>query len=253
MSTTYLNSQTLPSARPPIKDTDPLFKNTPAEGYDLNSIIPVPINPLEAELVRVEPLITVWYAQLYETSILPDSDVRHSATKRETYVYLEKQRRRPNVLHFAIMNKKSRELAGTYPLGCSPDQATLDVRVMSVKLFPQFRGTYVLYHAMYLLLSHVLNLTSEGGCGFVRCAWRNSVANPRSARVPEKMGFTLEGPMRCYEVSDAYEGHPYEHFQVAADRTGRLIEDATIYSMTHFDWLRDGKKQRLEEICAKWT
>lgn len=60
-------------------------------------------------------------------------------------------------------------------------------------------------------------------------------------------------PPRCYEVSDAYEGYPYEHFQIAADGTGRLIEDATIYSMTHFDWLRDEKKQHLEAVCARWS
>ncbi|KAG9077024.1 hypothetical protein FS749_011134 [Ceratobasidium sp. UAMH 11750] len=261
--TKYLNSQILPLPRPPIKDTDPLFENAPAEEYDLNSIIPVPSDILETALVRVEPLIPSIHGERLAEEFMKSHD-NHDVffypfpygkpytTKRETYVYLEKQRRRSNVLHFAIVDKNSGELAGTYALGCSPDQATLDIRAMSVKLFPRFRGTYTLYHAMYLLLSHVLNPTSEGGCGFVRCAWRNSVANPRSARVAEKMGFTLEGPMRCYEVSDAYEGYTYEHFQVAADGTGRLIEDATIYSMTHFDWLRDGKKQLLEAICAKW-
>ncbi|KAG8734694.1 hypothetical protein FRC10_011532 [Ceratobasidium sp. 414] len=259
----YLNSQTLPPSHLPVKDTEPLFENTPPEEYDLNSIIPVPINPLETVLVRVEPLIPSIHGKRLAEEFMkrhggpdvffyPFPYGRPYTTKRETYVYLEKQRRRPNVLHFAIMDKSSGELAGTYALGCSPDQATLDIRAMSVKLFPKFRGTHALYHATYLLLSHVLNPISEGGCGFVRCAWRNSVANPKSARVAEKMGFKLEGPMRCYEVSDAYEGYPYEHFQVAADGTGRLIEDATIYSMTHFDWLRDGNRQQLEAICAKW-
>ncbi|KAG8794540.1 hypothetical protein FRC12_023749 [Ceratobasidium sp. 428] len=283
--TNYLNSQTLPPARPPIANNDPLFETTPPAEYDLNSIIPVPSRPLETELVLVEPLIPSVhgeslakefmtghsdpdvffypfpYGRPYSECIVVQKELKEthrahagpSATKRETYIYLEKQRRRANVLHFAIVDKRSKELAGTYALGCSPDQATLDIRAMSVKLFSRFRGTYVLYHAMYLLLSYVLDPISDGGCGFVRCAWRNSVANPRSARVAEKLGLTLEGPMRCYEVSDAYEGYPYEHFQVAADGTGRLIEDATIYSMSHFDWLRDGKKQRLENICAKWT
>ncbi|KAG8728220.1 hypothetical protein FRC11_011571 [Ceratobasidium sp. 423] len=261
---TYLNTTTLPPPRPPVLDTDPLFENTPPEEYDLNSIIPVPKKPLETDLVRVEPLIpSIHGEQLAEEFMKPhdDPDVffypfpygKPYTTKRETYVYLEKQRRRPNFLHFAIIDKKSGEFAGTYALGCSPDQATLDVRTMALKLFPKFRGTYILYHSTYLLLCHVLNPTSEGGCGFVRSAWRNSAANPKSARVAEKMGYTLEGPMRCYEVSDPYEGYPYKHFQTAVDGTGRLIEDAIIYSMTHFDWLRDGKKQHLEAVCAKWT
>lgn len=55
--TKYLNTQTLPLPRPPILDTDPLFEATPPEEYDLNSIIPIPKQPLETNLVRVEPLI----------------------------------------------------------------------------------------------------------------------------------------------------------------------------------------------------
>ncbi|KAG9126240.1 hypothetical protein FRC07_004294 [Ceratobasidium sp. 392] len=260
----YLNSQTLPLPRPPIKDFDPL---------QLEQHFPVPKKPLETDLVRVEPLIPSIHGERLAEEFMKghdDPDVFFypfpygkpysksaltgiSATKRETYVYLEKQRRRPNFMHFAIIDKKFGEFAGTYALGCSPDQATLDVRTMALKLFPKFRGTYILYHSTYLLLSHVLNPVSEGGCGFVRRAWCNSSANPKSARVAEKMGYTLEGPMRCYEVSDPYEGYPYEHSQVAADETDRPIEDAIIYSMTHFDSLRDGKKQHLEAVCTKWT
>ncbi|QRW14191.1 GNAT family acetyltransferase [Ceratobasidium sp. AG-Ba] len=260
----YLNSQTLPAARPPVKDTDPLFESTLVEEYDVNSIIPVPQGKLETSLTRVEPLIPSIHGEQLAEEFMKghdDPDVffypfpygRPYTTKRETYVYLEKQRRRPNVLHFAIIDKNSNRLAGTCALGCSPDQATLDVRIMSLKIFPQFRGTCAVYHATYLLLSHALNPISEGGCGLVRCAWRNAQANPRSARVAEKMGFTLEGPMRCYEVSHPYEGYPYDHFQTAVDGTSRLIEDASVYSMTHFDWLRDDKKQHLEALCSRWT
>ncbi|KAG8717518.1 hypothetical protein FRC08_007289, partial [Ceratobasidium sp. 394] len=123
--TKYLNSQILPLPRPPIKDTDPLFENTPPEEYDLNSIIPVPSNILETALVRVEPLIPSIHGERLAEELMKsdeNADVffypfpygRPYTTKRETYVYLEKQRRRSNVLHFAIVDKNSGELAGTY-------------------------------------------------------------------------------------------------------------------------------------------
>ena len=37
-------------------------------------------------------------------------------------------------------------------LGCDPDQATLDVKLMGIKVFPKFRGTHVFVHACYLVL-----------------------------------------------------------------------------------------------------
>ncbi|KAG8796388.1 hypothetical protein FRC12_024564 [Ceratobasidium sp. 428] len=72
--TNYLNSQTLPPPRPPIKDTDPLFENTPAEEYDLNSIIPIPKKPLETSLVRVEPLIPSVHGERLAEEFMQDRE-----------------------------------------------------------------------------------------------------------------------------------------------------------------------------------
>ncbi|EKM52150.1 uncharacterized protein PHACADRAFT_262662 [Phanerochaete carnosa HHB-10118-sp] len=255
-----------PSA--PIQPTDDLHEKTPVADYDLNSLVPPPPEPLTTDLVTLEPLVPVLHADalaaaLSAEPLANDPDVwfypfpsgRPYKSRQETLVYMEKQRRRANVLPFAIVDRRSGEFAGTMSVGCDPKQANLDLRMMSVKLIPKFRGSPLFVHASYLLLSYILNPTAEGGLGMVRIGWRSPPENTRSHRAAEKLGFTREGVQRCYEVSDASAvllSAPYPHLHVVPDGTGRLTEDAVIFSMTIHDWLGPGnKRQRLADLCAK--
>ena len=154
-------------------------------------------------------------------------------------------------------------------IGCDPRQANLDLRMMSVKVIPKFRGSPLFVHASHLLLSYVLDPVSEGGLGMVRIGWRSPPENLRSHRAAEKIGLTREGVQRyvspyimclnayscarCYEVSDPSDAllqAPYPHLHVVPDGTGRITEDAVIFSMTVHDWLGpDHKRERLEKLC----
>ncbi|KAF9465574.1 hypothetical protein BDZ94DRAFT_1159777, partial [Collybia nuda] len=177
----------------------------------------------------------------------PFPEGRPHETKSETLIYMEKQRRRPNVLTFAIMDLKSGDLAGIVALGCDPLQATLDVKFLGVKVIPKFRSSYVFTHTSYLLLSYALNPKTEGGLGVVRVGWRTPPANVPSQRAAEKLGFSREGIMRCYEVfQDQGEASLYHDTSRVPDGTGRVTEDGVVYSMTCFDWLAGGKREALE-------
>jgi RimJ/RimL family protein N-acetyltransferase len=134
----------------------------------------------------------------------------------ETLMYIEKQRRRINVLSFAAIDKVSGKMAGvlayafftqwlvddadwpSHPcrLGCDPLQATLDVKILGIKIFPCYRGSHVFVHACYLLLGYVLDLKEAGGLGLVRVGWRTPPENVRSQKAAEKLGFSREGIMR---------------------------------------------------------
>ncbi|KAJ7503360.1 hypothetical protein B0H11DRAFT_581998 [Mycena galericulata] len=166
----------------------------------------------------------------------------------ETLIYIEKQRLRANLLTFAVTDRKSGELAGLMSLGCDPAQATLDVKLMGIKIFPKFRGTQVFTHGCYLLLSYSLDPENEGGLGLVRVGWRTPPENIQSQKAAEKVGLTREGIMRCYEVSpNLGPDSPYPEALVP-DGSGRMTEDAVVYSMTCHDWLAGGRRDRLRKM-----
>ena len=77
-------------------------------------------------------------------------------------------------------------------LGCDPAQATLDVKLMGIKVFPKFRGTHVFVHACYLLLQYAFETLKV-----VRVGWRTPPENIRSQKAAEKLGLAREGVMRC--------------------------------------------------------
>jgi hypothetical protein len=149
-------------------------------------------------------------------------------------------------------------------LGCDPLQATLDVKLLGVKIIPKFRSSYVFTHGSYLVLSYALNTQAEGGLGVVRVGWRTPPVNTLSQRAAEKLGFSREGVMRfvvaqverspnidiisrCYEVfQDPGEDSPYHDASTVPDDTGRVTEDGVVYSMTCFDWLTGGKRETLK-------
>ncbi|KAJ7122551.1 hypothetical protein C8R43DRAFT_899823 [Mycena crocata] len=179
-------------------------------------------------------------------------------SKQETLVYVEKQRLRTNILTFAVTDKKSGELAGIMSLGCDHAQATLDVKLMGIKIFPKFRGTHLFIHGCYLLLSYALDSQDEGGLGLVRVGWRTPPENVQSQKAAEKAGLSREGIMRrylstdavcrCYEVSSNLgPDSPYPEVLVP-DGTGRMTEDAVVYSMTCYDWHTEGKRDRLRKM-----
>ncbi|KAJ7470926.1 hypothetical protein FB451DRAFT_1339763 [Mycena latifolia] len=169
-------------------------------------------------------------------------------SKEETLIYVEKQRLRANLLTFAVMDRKSGELAGIMSLGCDPAQATLDVKLMGIKIFPEFRGTHVFLHGCYLLLSYALDPQTEGGLGLVRVGWRTPPENVQSQKAAEKAGLSREGIMRCYEVSPPLgPDSPYPEVLVL-DGSGRMTEDAVVYSMTCHDWLAEGKRDRMRKM-----
>ncbi|KAJ7116711.1 hypothetical protein C8R44DRAFT_627648 [Mycena epipterygia] len=171
------------------------------------------------------------------------------ASKEETLIYIEKQRLRANLLTFAITDRKSGELAGLMRfLGCDPTQATLDVKLMGIKIFPKFRGTHVFIHGCYLLLSYALDPQQDGGLGLVRVGWRTPPENIQSQKAAEKAGLSREGIMRCYEVSpNLGPDSPYPEVFVL-DGSGRMTEDAVVYSMTCHDWLAEGKRDTLRKM-----
>ncbi|KAJ7282497.1 hypothetical protein C8J57DRAFT_1055579, partial [Mycena rebaudengoi] len=188
-------------------------------------------------------------------------------SKEETLIYVEKQRLRPNLLSFAVMDRKTEALAGLMrqgscvhlsngvsndptlsSLGCDPTQATLDVKLLGIKIFPKFRHTHVFLHGCYLLLSYALDSQSEGGLGLVRVGWRTPPENVQSQKAAEKLGLSREGIMRCYQVSpNLGPESPYPDLLVP-DGTGRVTEDAVVYSMTCHDWLAGGKRERLRRM-----
>ncbi|GLB41558.1 hypothetical protein LshimejAT787_1001580 [Lyophyllum shimeji] len=254
------------TTRPDVTINDDLHEFTPVDEYDLNSFLPPPKNPLRTERVALEPLIPLLHADsLFEAFSAPpgqsDPDVffyplpkgRPHATKSETFVYMEKQRRRSNLLTFAVVDLASNELAGIMSLGCDPLQATLDVKLIGVKIFPKFRSTHVFIHASFLILSYALNPKVEGGLGVVRVGWRTPPGNIQSQRAAEKLGFTREGVMRCYEVSsDVPDDTPYRDITPTPDDTGRKMENGVVYSMTITDWLTGGKREVLSTRVSEW-
>ncbi|KAF7375456.1 Gnat family [Mycena sanguinolenta] len=203
----YLNTQKLvPRLVPTLNN---LHEFTPVEEYDLNSVLPAPKAPLETTLVIVEPFIPLKHAESLSHAFcsLPggDPDIwfypypkgKPFESKEETLIYVEKQRLRANLLTFAVTDRKSGDLAGIMSLGCDPAQATLDVKLMGLKIFPKFRGTHVFIHGCYLLLSYALDPVKEGGLGLVRVGWRTPPENVQSQKGGRK-SWTLE--RRGYEV-----------------------------------------------------
>ncbi|RDB18454.1 hypothetical protein Hypma_000269 [Hypsizygus marmoreus] len=204
----YCNSQVF-APHPSVTINDDLHENTPASEYDLNSFLPPPSEPLHTNLVRVEPLIPILHAddlhrafsaspekQNPDAYFYPFPKGRPYKMKSETLIYMEKQRRRTNLLTFAITDLNSNELAGTIALGCDPLQASLDVKLLGVKIFRKFRGTHVFLHASYLVLSYALDPVAKGGLGLVRVGWRTPPTNIQSQKAAEKLGFSREGIMR---------------------------------------------------------
>ncbi|KAF7335534.1 Efflux pump FUS6 [Mycena venus] len=149
--------------------THNLHEFTSANEYDLNSFLPVPKGPLETALVTVEPFVPLLHADALSRAFCAppsgDPDIwfypypkgKPFESKEETLIYVEKQRLRANLLTFAVTDRKSGALAGIMSLGCDPAQATLDVKLMGLKIFPNFRGTHVFIHGCYLLLSYALD------------------------------------------------------------------------------------------------
>ncbi|KAJ6463182.1 hypothetical protein DFH09DRAFT_1227389 [Mycena vulgaris] len=255
----YLNSQKLvPRAVPTL---DSLHEFTPAAEYDLNSVLPAPKGALKTPLVTVEPFIPLLHADALSRAFCApptsgDPDIwfypypkgKPFESKEETLIYVEKQRLRTNLLTFAVMDRKSGEVAGTMSLGCDPAQATLDVKLLGVKIFPKFRRTHVFIHACYLLLSYALDPPEQGGLGLVRIGWRTPPENVQSQKAAEKAGLSREGIMRCYEVSPNLGlNSPYPEVLVP-DGSGRMTEDAVVYSMTCYDWLAEGKRDRMRKM-----
>ncbi|KAF8075226.1 hypothetical protein FPV67DRAFT_622059 [Lyophyllum atratum] len=175
----YYNSvQKLPA--PDVTMDHDLHEFTSVEEYDLNSFLPSPQAPLVTERVALVPLIVepfVTFSALHsdpDAFFYPFPKGKPHETKTETLIYMEKQRRRSNLLTFAVIDSTSNELAGIMALGCDPLQATLDVKLIGVKIFPKFRSTHVFIHSSYLVLSYALNPQAEGGLGVVRVGWRNT-------------------------------------------------------------------------------
>ncbi|KAJ7921390.1 hypothetical protein B0H13DRAFT_1985300 [Mycena leptocephala] len=254
----YLNSQRLVPR--PVPELDNLHEFTPVEDYDLNSVLPAPKGPLETALVIVQPFVPVLHGDELSRAFcaLPSGDPdiwfypypkgKPFESKAETLIYVEKQRLRANLLTFAVTDRKSGELAGIMSLGCDPAQATLDVKLMGIKIFPKFRGTHVFIHGCYLLLSYALNPVKDSGLGLVRVGWRTPPENVQSQKAAEKAGLSREGIMRCYEVSpNLGPDSPYPEVLVP-DGSGRMTEDAVVYSMTCHDWLAEGKRERLRKM-----
>ncbi|KAJ6577920.1 hypothetical protein B0H19DRAFT_1121819 [Mycena capillaripes] len=246
----YFNSQKLVPRPVPLLDN--LHEFTPREEYDLNSVLPAPKGPLETALVTVEPFIPSLHAEDLSSAFCAppsnDPDIwfypypkgNPFESKEETLIYVEKQRLRTNLLTFAVTDRRSGKLAGVMSLGCDPMQATLDVKLMGIKIFPKFRGTHVFVHGCYLLLSYVLDPVNEGGLGLVRVGWRTPPENVQSQKAAEKAGLSREGIMRCYEVSpNLGPDSPYPEV---------MTEDAVVYSMTCHNWLAEGKRHRLREM-----
>ncbi|KAF8918678.1 acyl-CoA N-acyltransferase [Mucidula mucida] len=170
----------------------------------------------------------------------PFPDGKPYESKEDTLKYMEKQRRRPNVLTFAAIDKQTGKLAGVLALGCDPTQATLDVKIMGIKIFPEFRGKHVFTHACHLLLSYAFDELRV-----VRVGWRTPPENIRSQKAAEKLGLTpRELCGGCYEVSPPMPSSPYPHFKTVADGSNRVTEDGVVYSMTIHDWL-GGKRDKL--------
>ncbi|KAF7327301.1 Gnat family [Mycena kentingensis (nom. inval.)] len=257
MATTYLNSQRiLPRATP---DPNHLHERTPVEEYDLNSYIPAPRDTLETEKLKIVPFIPLLHADaLSDAFCAPppagsDGDIwfypypkgKPFESKHETLMYIEKQRLRPNVLTFAVIDKLSGELAAVMSVGCDPLQGSLDAKLLAMKVFPKFRRTHVFIHGCYLLLRYLLNPVAKGGLGLARVGWRTPPENKQSQKAAEKAGLTREGIMRCYEVLVPLPGSPYPEEEIA-DGSGRATEDGVVYSMTCHDWLSKGKRERME-------
>ncbi|KAK1219709.1 hypothetical protein PQX77_017570 [Marasmius sp. AFHP31] len=246
-------------ARPiqPVTPESELYENTPPSSYDLNSFLPVPEAPLETKLLRLEPLIPSLHADALSDAFMAKTDDPDDVwyypypegkpykRKVDTLMYIEKQRRRVNILSFAAIDKVTNKMAGVVALGCDPLYATLDVKMMGMKIFPEFRGKHIFKHACFLLLSYALSPIKEGGLGVVRVGWRTPPENVRSQKAAEKIGFKREGIMRCYEVKDfdPHSNYPNEAENIINDGTNRATEDGVVFSMTVHDWLGSEKAE----------
>ena len=70
------------------------------------------------------------------------------------------------------------------------------MKLLQGKIIPKFRRTHILNHAMFLVVSYILDPVLEGGLGCVRVGGRVIPENVRSMKVHEKSDMTREGTMR---------------------------------------------------------
>ncbi|PVF95681.1 hypothetical protein CPB86DRAFT_710753 [Serendipita vermifera] len=172
-------------------------------------------------------------------------------TPKEVYKWMESQRRRSNLLMFAIIWKETETFAGVVGMCCDPTQGTLDVRGLSGKVLPEFRRRGIIVHTTWLKSCYLLDPIAEGGLGLVRVTWRCIPENKESAGAALKCGYTYEGTMRRVNYTVYGPGSHHRYARPTPDNTGRVVEDGMVFSLTLDDWLVGGKRENLRLLVEK--
>ncbi|KAJ7444606.1 acyl-CoA N-acyltransferase [Mycena galericulata] len=158
--------------------------------------------------------------------------------------------RTKNMALFAVVDRKSAELAGIVDLHYA-STANLSAELGIVTL-PRFQRTHVTSNAAGLLLHWALDTPAAGGLGLRRVAWTTNALNVHSIRAAERMGFRKEALLRWDRV--LAEGK-IEDGNGAKIREGDpnpncLSRDSVLLGLCWDDW-EDGVRDAVDAIMHR--
>ena len=157
---------------------------------------------MEGRFVRLEPLSADRHGlQLFEASSVPDALDRFRylgelppKTLDEFRLWLEKAEASRDPLYFAVIDKKSGEVAGrqTY---LRTDAANGVTEIGHIYWGPLISQTPATTEALYLFARHVF-----GELGYRRFEWKCNNDNEPSKRAALRYGFQFEGIFRKHMI-----------------------------------------------------
>ncbi|KAK6543343.1 hypothetical protein TWF694_000094 [Orbilia ellipsospora] len=258
----YLNSAENQKSALPV---DSYHLHTPPEEYDLNCLLPLRV--IESDHVRLEPFIPSLHAEYAFSLIQKDpTDIIYKylpygpfSTLPEFLTWLEVRIRSDKQSCLFLITDLSRPYDATNPLSrvagwigiINISIVDLVGEVGHVTVLKRAWKTHVNTHASSLLIKYMLSPRPEG-LAFRRACWLAHFENQNSNKAAERLGFSLEGTLRCHKVLR----HDKEGSIVESEKgLGRTEEgrsrDTNVWSITWEDWEKRGAEGKIEALLAR--
>ncbi|GJE90670.1 GNAT family N-acetyltransferase [Phanerochaete sordida] len=256
----YTNSYTPAPISLPLPDDELLGP----EPYDLNWILPLHLETLENERVKLVPFIPREHGAPFFAETTKDPHFFRYYFSiwrdlRDWLTWLERDgRRNPANVYFAIIDKTrpntahphwGGSLAGAIGL-FYVNAVHLTGEVSFVAVLPQFQRTHVARTAVGLVLRFALELPTAHppGLGLRRVQWRAHEQNVPSVRLAERMGFKREGCVRwvwALNEERAEDGVRPREGDKWPERFGRHM---VLLSVCCDDWENGGREVVQEQM-----
>ncbi|EPS38459.1 hypothetical protein H072_7801 [Dactylellina haptotyla CBS 200.50] len=250
----------------PVLPVESYHLHTPQEEYDLNCVMPLRI--LESNGVRLEPFIPSLHAE-YAYNLIrkePDSDIIYKylpygpfLTFPEYLTWLESRIRSDRYSCLFLITDLSRPYDAADPLSrvagwigvINISIVDLVGEVGHVTVLKRAWKTHVNTHASSLLIKYMLSPRPEG-LAFRRVCWLAHKENQNSNTAAERLGFSLEGTIRCAKLLR----HDKEGKVIKSEKSlGRSEEgksrDTNVWSVTWEDWEKKGAEQKIQGLLAR--